>query len=390
MLRGPGIDTRTRFFENKRQVPPTDPRILLPLLCYFTTAFLAQTKRRFTTFAFLPCSLYAVLWATISVDLLAGMSYSQRPRFVYLNQAVVVVFLGLAMRCTAWTFSKEIPFKRTQSSGKFRDTIHLGFSLRGIDWNCSKGLYIIPETRLTSSRTSFLLSTLASALAHVFVLDFFHDLVERLSPITVDGSIFNPSLPIIDRYCLAASVSFAAGMVVYSGIHAGYDIITIIAVFILQQPPRQYPLLFDKPWLATSVTEFWSRRWHQVFRDSFVGLGYAPGSALFGRPGGVIGAFVVSGILHYIALWGMGNGTELQVIGSFIMMGVGIVLEGAWKQSTGHRIGGLFGWVWAVIWIISWSTLLVDAWAKKGLINSSLLPLRPGKWLVEQLILLSS
>ena len=100
-----------------------------------------------------------------------------------------------------------------------------------------------------------------------------------------------------------------------------------------------------------------------------------------------MGAFLVSGLLHYIALLGMGKGTELKVIASFVMMGFGAILEGVWKKMTGHRVGGLLGWIWAVIWSIPWGTLAIDAWAKKGMVrNSTLIPIRPSKWVVERVI----
>jgi hypothetical protein len=33
--------------------------------------------------------------------------------------------------------------------------------------------------------------------------------------------------------------------------------------------------IFDKPWMATSISDLWSNRWHQVLRFYFTGLGYS-------------------------------------------------------------------------------------------------------------------
>ncbi|KAI9497529.1 membrane bound O-acyl transferase family-domain-containing protein [Zychaea mexicana] len=71
----------------------------------------------------------------------------------------------------------------------------------------------------------------------------------------------------------------------------------------------QRPPLFQKPWLASSIHELWSKRWHQIFRWAFQGLVYDPIRAMFpqnkqfGRAFGTLGVFAVSGFMHdYILL----------------------------------------------------------------------------------------
>jgi hypothetical protein len=87
--------------------------------------------------------------------------------------------------------------------------------------------------------------------------------------------------------------------------------------------------------------------------------------------GTVMGAFLVSGLLHVAGLWGMGRGTEFwSVAGYFLMMGVGIILERLWWQVTGRKVGGTKGNVWAFGWVVVWGNLVVDAWARKGLMGS--------------------
>jgi hypothetical protein len=46
--------------------------------------------------------------------------------------------------------------------------------------------------------------------------------------------------------------------------------------------------LSARPWMATSITDFWSFRWHQFFRNTFVAFGARPGGALFGKAGRAI------------------------------------------------------------------------------------------------------
>ncbi|KAI9312091.1 membrane bound O-acyl transferase family-domain-containing protein [Dichotomocladium elegans] len=73
----------------------------------------------------------------------------------------------------------------------------------------------------------------------------------------------------------------------------------------------QRPPLFNKPWLATSIRELWSKRWHQMLRWAFRDIIYMPiRRALhcypeLGRAVGVMAVFLVSGFLHEYILMSM-------------------------------------------------------------------------------------
>jgi len=98
-------------------------------------------------------------------------------------------------------------------------------------------------------------------------------------------------------------------------------------------------------------------------------------SFVAGRAGGVFGAFFISGILHDFGLWGMGGGTEPSSMYTFfLMMGVGVVVENAWKYMTGYKVGGIFGRVWATAWLVGWSHLLIDVYCRKGVVASKFFP----------------
>jgi hypothetical protein len=192
---------------------------------------------------------------------------------------------------------------------------------------------------------------------------------------------------------LAAFFSLCGGLVVYTTVDAMYHFATLIGRVILRQPDWAWPPLSDRPWTSTSITEFWSFRWHQFFRHMFVVYGARPGGALLGKPGACIGAFVVSGILHDLGIWGLGHGIECRTTGGFfVLMGVGAALEFGFKRVTGRRVGGFWGWGWTVTWTLCWGTLMIDAWARRGIVASDFFPdrHRPGKWLVEAIIALSN
>jgi len=204
------------------------------------------------------------------------------------------------------------------------------------------------------------------------------------------GSIFDPDLDPLPRAALAAFLTICNGIVSYTNIDVIHHMATLIGRVLLRQPATDWPAISARPWTATSITDFWSFRWHQSARHTFILWGARPGGALFGRPGALLGAFAISAVIHYVSMWGVGKGMELNGGASFIQMGVGALLEHVWQNMTGARVRGLWGWVWTMSWTLFWGTFLVDVWARHGVIAcESFVPgLRPGKPIVDGIIAL--
>ncbi|KAI7876456.1 hypothetical protein K492DRAFT_239745 [Lichtheimia hyalospora FSU 10163] len=103
----------------------------------------------------------------------------------------------------------------------------------------------------------------------------------------------------------------------------------------------QRPPLFDQLWLASSVHDMWSRRWHQIFRSAFRDIAYLPIRRLFpskpllGRALGVMSVFALSGLMHdYILLCMVGYQqyvTDPGLMGIqstfFLLQGMGTVIS---------------------------------------------------------------
>jgi len=312
----------------------------------------------------------------------------------------------LALRVIGWTFHSQ-PYKRksfhssTEKTAHFEgssngalpdakhtfwDSFDLFFNHRGCGWNWSDGLHVAPQTRPTSSTFSFLMVTLMSAIFHLLAFDTLHYAVQSFSPSTIGslsgGSIFDPSMPPFLRYLRSSTICLFSGFVIYCAIQTIYDVLTILGIVIFRQQPIQWPPIFDAPWLSTSLSEFWSKRWHQIFRYN---LGAKPLSLVVGRVGAVIGAFSISGLFHDMGMWGMGKGSEFQTVGGFfVMMGVGVVLEGMWKKTCGTRVDGWCGRLWTGVWVIGWAHMLIDAWSRRGLIGSVFFAdsVRPSKYFI--------
>jgi hypothetical protein len=54
-----------------------------------------------------------------------------------------------------------------------------------------------------------------------------------------------------------------------------YHAATLIVRVLLHQSAADWPALTARPWMATSITDFWSFRWHQTLRHTFTVLGRA-------------------------------------------------------------------------------------------------------------------
>lgn len=412
---------------------------LLPaLVCYYATAVLVLIPGNaslYSRFALLPVTLSSCFRACTKLDF--AQLFGGHQRFVYFNHGLLLALSTVALRSLVWTFEVE-PYYRlkrhrtlvhvdtttTQSTptsspsppstprrskseepaqylpelraplnwrNTLIDALDLSCNLRGLDWNWSDKLYVPPDTRNLECRISFLRSTILWLIQAVCIFDTCHRIIQYLSPQTPGcnfalasgGTIFDSALPPVLRYLKSTLITTFGGVAVIFGITMLYLSFTLWGVGVFGNDPRSWPPAFAAPWYSPSLNEFWSKRWHQSFRDIFIGAGSLPFSYLLGRPGIAIGAFFVSGILHVWGLWGMGQGTEFwSVAGYFLMMGVGILAEHKYKAITGYRVGGheqgkgfnwLGGWrghLWTLVWTLGWGNFLVDAWFRKGLAGS--------------------
>lgn len=293
----------------------------------------------------------------------------------------------MAMRQLDWAFSRQ-PLKRESAEphgsiwSSVKNTVDLTLNQRGFGWTWSGNYKPPPHTRPTSSTTAFQMFTLASLLTHYVIADCAHFLIQSTdwSRLTnpAGAPIFDYGLEPIPRYLLSSFNSALAGLTIYCGIQCLYDMSTIVLLVISNYSPLDFPPLFDAPWRATSLADFWAVRWHQLFRRVFIQLGAKPLSFFVGRQSGIglLGGFVISGILHDWGMWGMAKDSEFLTVGGyFIVQGLGVFLESTvLKKVFGGKLGGWKGWVWTMFWAISWANMFVDAWCRRGLLASLFVP----------------
>jgi hypothetical protein len=134
--------------------------------------------------------------------------------------------------------------------------------------------------------------------------------------------------------------------------------------------------LMDWPILATSVSDFWGRRWNLAFRDLTHRFVFRPLTARLGaRPALLIG-FSISGIVHDLVISlpaGAGHGGPTLF---FAMQAAALLVE---RSAWGRRLGlsrGAAGWAFTMLVLAAPIGLLFHA----PFIRTIIVPMLNGEW----------
>jgi hypothetical protein len=107
--------------------------------------------------------------------------------------------------------------------------------------------------------------------------------------------------------------------------------------------------LMRNPLRATSVGEFWGRRWNTAFHELAVRFTFKPLRPSLGLAGATLLVFVVSGVIHELVISvPAAGGYGLPTI-YFVLQGLGLLGE---RGGLGHRLGlgrGWRGWMFTVL-----------------------------------------
>lgn len=252
----------------------------------------------------------------------------------------------IGLRITGWTLQRH-QYTRIAQAGhrKFQDAFELCCNFRGVGWDWG--------IRIPKPRSQW--STLAAVYGYVFQALLFEAMI------ILRDNLFDPSYPLWFRRPLQALIYPTA---TYAHLQGYYHLYSLLGVHLFRQSPDLWPPLFDAPWRATSLSEFWGRRWHQGFRDMF-GRVVPP---LGGRAGRVFGAFLVSGVFHDAGIWGLRReiGLCCGLTPYFVMNAVGIILEAVWPR----KVGGWAGRIWMVTWLLGWAVATMSEECMKDFYGS--------------------
>ncbi|KAI6151258.1 hypothetical protein BKA82DRAFT_1005759, partial [Pisolithus tinctorius] len=377
------LDSLGTLLTNVLSVPPTSGTLPLNIytlvayvlpacLSYYVVAVLVILPgTRTPRVALWPIIVFLAFRVVMFIDFSCG-----NPQRSYLNFGFTIAMFCIVFRTLDWAFLRD-PLRRSArpSPSVLTDALDLATNIRGVGWNWSKGLRFPRDTRPTS-RSRFAIHVFLSALLHGFICGLLHTAIqafalEAITSLSWD-TIFDNTLPPLIRYTRSSIISILTAFVIYANLQMNYDIATFIGVTVIQQDPAQWPPVFDEPWKATSLHDFWGHRWHQLARRSFIVLGGWPLGFRFGRVGYVVGSFLASGILHGVVAAMLKQSVEWwTMLFSFGMMAVGVVVEHVFTQVTGRRVDGWIGRVWTMAWLLMWGNLIVDGFARAGLFVSS-------------------
>ncbi len=237
------------------------------------------------------------------------------------------------------------------------DALEIGLAMRGVGWDFGQSLYV-PPGQWPSERNAFIKAKLWNFARNELYVDIW-ETIEKLTPgvSSTGGTIFLPHLPPLQRYAYSTFLQLGHGLLIVAGMSNVYDIFSLIGVLCCGSKPEDWPSMVGDLWAVRSLHEFWSQGWHQALRYTFLTYGGFPGRQLAGGIGMVFGTFLASALFHEIGIATTGVDMDRRVFAFFLIQAVGITVEKALRIFTGRRVGGVLGFVWAVLFIIGFGQM---------------------------------
>lgn len=105
-----------------------------------------------------------------------------------------------------------------------------------------------------------------------------------------------------------------------------FGLFDILAIFWQNRGVSVKPIM-ENPAKATSLTDFWGRRWNIAFRDLAHNFIFKPFAAKFGTKIALCLSFIFSGILHELVISVPAGGGYGLPTGYFFLQAIGMLLE---------------------------------------------------------------
>jgi len=112
------------------------------------------------------------------------------------------------------------------------------------------------------------------------------------------------------------------------------------------------------PLRATSLGEFWGRRWNTAFHELASRFTFTPLRQRFGVTAATLATFVTSGLIHELVITVPAGGAYGLPTGYFVLQGLGVAGE---RSMLGRRLGlggGVRGWLYTVLVVAGPVTML--------------------------------
>ncbi|KAL5483442.1 hypothetical protein ACEPAI_8673 [Sanghuangporus weigelae] len=279
------VDLRLGHFFPGFLVPlPSYPSVaggfLLLCICIFTLTSppMYQTQSTLIRLALVPPAVW-LFWNF-------GFETSYNPPGAQVAVGMAVVGLYGVMRIIDTSIvtliDRVIPFWVHKPTGKvlptptsMKDrlafTIDYATSLRGTSYFSDRHWNWVPTPLIRCatknlSRPEFLMRSLRSIVLQYFILDVL-DSINKSRKWDAANRFPITSLSIPEQILFSISVCVGTTLPII----IMHEVVASVAV-ALGSSPASWPPMFDRPFHSTSLADFWSRRWHAIFRRVFVRL----------------------------------------------------------------------------------------------------------------------
>ena len=135
----------------------------------------------------------------------------------------------------------------------------------------------------------------------------------------------------------------------------------LLSVFWRSTGVNAEPIM-RSPLLATSLSDFWGRRWNLGFRQLSYDLIFRPVRAHSEAGFALLMSFLASGLIHDLVISLPARGGYGLPTAYFLLQGYGILLE---RSALGKRLGlgsGLRGWLFMAVWTAGPACILFHPW----------------------------
>lgn len=122
-----------------------------------------------------------------------------------------------------------------------------------------------------------------------------------------------------------------------------------LAALFRRSRGRDVKPIMNAPIMATSVTEFWSRRWNLAFRDYASPFLFVPLMRKTNSAVAVLAGYTFSGLVHEIAISVPAQGGYGLPTLYFALQGAAMLIERAAEKRGIMLTSGIRGWCWTAL-----------------------------------------
>ncbi|KDQ20073.1 hypothetical protein BOTBODRAFT_142681 [Botryobasidium botryosum FD-172 SS1] len=286
-----------------------------------------------------------------------------------------------------WIIRGKLAPLPTSTSQRLAYSFDLLTSLRGTSWFKDTHWDFIPSSLLAFTKTpisrSTVFKTRALSFLACYLLADVVDTITRLHPwdTTLADPITGAHLPIRSQILFSISLCILN----YIGTVLQHDAFSILAV-ALGAHPEAWPPMFAFPFASVSLADFWTRRWHMMFRRVFSRLAHLPwlvaakylpmGAANAIR---VLAVFATTTLLHILIIYAIrvddahphGAFFDTGILYFFLSQPLGLIVEAVIIAPVSVLFPPSFrdairrAWVWG---FLIWSgRFWCDVWVRKGM-----------------------